>query len=88
MVDIPIPGNDDSMRSIDVVVRTLSNAVKAGLELRRSDASQDKPLSDDDKKSKRRSSRSQFSAESDAAPAETEAEAPSEAKAEPVAEQS
>ncbi|MCH2148110.1 MAG: 30S ribosomal protein S2 [Phycisphaerales bacterium] len=88
MVDIPIPGNDDSMRSIDVVVRTLSNAVKAGLELRRSDASQDKPLSDDDKKSKRRSSRSQFSAESDAAPAETEAEAAGEAKAEPVAEQS
>ena len=88
MVDIPIPGNDDSMRSIDVVVRTLSNAVKAGLELRRGDPSQDKPLTDDENKSQRRSSRSQFSAASEEATAETEAGAPSEAKAEPVAEQS
>ena len=30
MVDIPIPGNDDSMRSIDVVVRVLCEAVTAG----------------------------------------------------------
>ncbi|MDG2291597.1 MAG: hypothetical protein P8L37_02985 [Phycisphaerales bacterium] len=76
------------MRSIDVVVRTLSNAVKAGLELRRGDPSQDKPLTDDEKKSERRSSRSQFSAASEEATAETEAEAASEAKAEQVAEQS
>ena len=30
MVDIPIPGNDDSMRSIDVVIRELCAAVSAG----------------------------------------------------------
>jgi small subunit ribosomal protein S2 len=31
IVDIPIPGNDDSMRSIDVVVRYLIGAVRQGL---------------------------------------------------------
>lgn len=30
MADIPIPGNDDSMRSIDVVIRELCAAVKEG----------------------------------------------------------
>jgi small subunit ribosomal protein S2 len=33
-VDIPIPGNDDSMRSIDVVVRELCMAVSDGLSAR------------------------------------------------------
>ncbi|MCH2136649.1 MAG: 30S ribosomal protein S2 [Phycisphaerales bacterium] len=31
IVDIPIPGNDDSMRSIDVVIRFLTTAVRNGL---------------------------------------------------------
>ena len=31
LVDIPIPGNDDSMRSIDVVIRFLTAAVREGL---------------------------------------------------------
>ena len=30
VVDIPIPGNDDSMRSIDVIVRYLTSAVREG----------------------------------------------------------
>jgi small subunit ribosomal protein S2 len=30
LVDIPIPGNDDSMRSIDVIVRELCDAVREG----------------------------------------------------------
>ncbi|MHC4427680.1 MAG: 30S ribosomal protein S2 [Planctomycetota bacterium] len=30
LVDIPIPGNDDSMRSIDVIVRELCEAVREG----------------------------------------------------------
>ncbi len=30
LVDIPIPGNDDSMRSIEVVVREIASAIKAG----------------------------------------------------------
>ncbi|MBY0311417.1 MAG: 30S ribosomal protein S2, partial [Phycisphaerales bacterium] len=34
MVDIPIPGNDDSMRSIDVIVRELCLAVADGKQLR------------------------------------------------------
>lgn len=34
LADIPIPGNDDSMRSIDVIVRELCLAVAAGLEQR------------------------------------------------------
>jgi small subunit ribosomal protein S2 len=34
LVDIPIPGNDDSMRSIDVVVRELCDAVSKGKAMR------------------------------------------------------
>src|SRR5262249_5875799 len=34
LADIPIPGNDDSMRSIDVVVRELCLAVAEGKQLR------------------------------------------------------
>ena len=30
LVDVPIPGNDDSMRSIDVIVRELCEAVRLG----------------------------------------------------------
>lgn len=30
MVDLPIPGNDDGIRSIDLVIRQLSDAVLAG----------------------------------------------------------
>src|SRR5688572_2931826 len=30
MCDIPIPGNDDSMRSIDVIVREVAEAIKQG----------------------------------------------------------
>ncbi len=38
MIDIPIPGNDDSMRSIDVVVRELCKAIAAGKTARREQA--------------------------------------------------
>src|SRR5215475_10644032 len=34
LVDIPIPGNDDSMRSIDVVIRELCLAVAEGRQQR------------------------------------------------------
>ena len=30
MVDLPIPGNDDSMRSIELIMRILADAVAAG----------------------------------------------------------
>ncbi len=36
MADIPIPGNDDSMRSIDVVIRELCLAVAEGKQMRES----------------------------------------------------
>ena len=35
LVDIPIPGNDDSLRSIEVVIADLMSAVSEGLQLRR-----------------------------------------------------
>ena len=60
LVDIPIPGNDDSMRSIDVVIRTLSEAVKAGLELRGSGKDTEEAAEDTSKAPRRRSSRSQY----------------------------
>ena len=85
MVDIPIPGNDDSMRSIDVVIRTLSEAVKAGLELRGAGKDTEDAGEETQKAPRRRSNRSQYSASNDDAAAET-APAP-EVATEPVAEQ-
>ncbi len=38
LVDIPIPGNDDSMRSIDVVIRYLTGAVREGMSGRKATA--------------------------------------------------
>lgn len=32
IVDIPIPGNDDAMRAIEIIVRELASAVQAGLQ--------------------------------------------------------
>ncbi len=61
LVDIPIPGNDDSMRSIDVVMRELCEAVGAGKALRTSDTEdQEAP---EEQASHRRSTRAMFSAD-------------------------
>jgi small subunit ribosomal protein S2 len=74
LVDIPIPGNDDSMRSIDVVMRELCLAVAEGKQQRqaspagREDA--DKGAAGDSER--RRSRRAQFRAEGSDAPAEGE----------------
>jgi small subunit ribosomal protein S2 len=38
LVNIPIPGNDDSMRTIDIVIRELCDAVKKGKEGRSTSA--------------------------------------------------
>jgi len=72
LVDIPIPGNDDSMRSIDVIVRELCAAVIEGKNQRVSakekqgeaKAQHDKAASDSAKSAPRRSRRSQFRADS------------------------
>lgn len=81
--DIPIPGNDDAMRAIEVVVATLMASVAEGKTGRRMQSEgKDKK---DAKPQRRRSSRSQFSA--DAPPAAPEAETPAapEAPAAPAA---
>ncbi len=61
LVDIPIPGNDDSMRSIDVIVRELCLACAEGRQLRtetREGAAEDEAPAPVDQP--RRSRRSQF----------------------------
>ncbi|MBL4591645.1 MAG: 30S ribosomal protein S2 [Phycisphaerales bacterium] len=85
MVDIAIPGNDDSMRSIDVIVRELCKAVTDGKQARPAVKSKD----DSDANTPRRSSRAQFRADDaaptqpvvvDQAPATTPATTPAPAK--------
>ena len=72
-VDIPIPGNDDSMRSIEVVIRELADAVTQGMGQRK----QPEAMKDEDSggEPRKRSRRSQFrsddKAESSEAPAST-----------------
>ncbi len=62
LVDIPIPGNDDSMRSIDVIVRELCKAITEGKNQRTTETGKrDTAAPSDDKGApRRRSSRSQF----------------------------
>ena len=83
--DIPIPGNDDSMRSIDVVIRELCKAVSDGKQARQAEnAGESDEGQDQEPAARRRSSRSQFRAD-DASPpadAETPAGAPAAAPAE------
>jgi small subunit ribosomal protein S2 len=80
LADIPIPGNDDSMRSIDVVIRELCGAIKDGKSQR---ATEDGKPEESAESPRRRSSRSQFRAD-EPAPAETE-EAPAESGEAPTA---
>ena len=78
MADIPVPGNDDSMRSIDVVVRELCAAVSDGLQ-GRTEKSEGRDEAGADAQQRRRSSRSQYRADdSSAAPASEGEEAPAE----------
>jgi small subunit ribosomal protein S2 len=41
LVDLPIPGNDDGIRSIDVILRQLADAVLAGKKLIKTDKEKD-----------------------------------------------
>lgn len=80
LVDIPIPGNDDSMRSIDVVVRELCLACADGRTARsqvEAASNAERAGEDRGEQQPRRSRRSQFKAESgpEAAPAGEEAPA-------------
>ena len=73
LVDIPIPGNDDSMRSIDVIVRELCEAVRQGKVSRPSEKEEAQTQATDDDSPRRRSSRAMFRAADEPTPA-TEAE--------------
>jgi small subunit ribosomal protein S2 len=74
LIDLPIPGNDDAMRAIEVIVKELADAVIDGKAGRADKA-------DDQQQPRRRSTRSQFRAE-DATGGEAPAGA--EAPAEPA----
>ncbi len=80
MADIPIPGNDDSMRSIDVVVRELCKAVSDGKQARQAVSGGEGEEQSSTEVTRRRSSRSQFRADdSVATPAEGGVETPASA---------
>jgi small subunit ribosomal protein S2 len=75
LADIPIPGNDDSMRSIEVVIRYLCEAINRGKQ-GRSARSEGEDESGRDggaaPRRERRSQRAQFSAAEPAPPADAE----------------
>jgi small subunit ribosomal protein S2 len=83
LVDLPIPGNDDSMRAIDVVIRELCLAVSDGMNAR--SAAKEGPGSggDNGQGGPRRSRRTQYRA--DDAAAAGEGEETQRGAAEPVA---
>jgi len=83
LADIPIPGNDDSMRSIDVVVRELCAAVTEGLQ-GRTERSEGREESEGEEAAmqRRRSSRSQYRADDSAAAEHPEQENEEESPAE------
>jgi small subunit ribosomal protein S2 len=63
LVDVPIPGNDDSMRSIDVIIRELCEAVTAGKAGRTAEGESEQPVEDATQAAKRRSTRVMFRAD-------------------------
>ncbi|GIW74604.1 MAG: 30S ribosomal protein S2 [Phycisphaerales bacterium] len=77
VVDIPIPGNDDSMRSIDVVVRELCKAVAEGKQGRSlSEAANAADQDEAQAQPRRRSRRAQFSADAPTPSADGDQPAP------------
>jgi len=84
--DIPIPGNDDAMRSIEVIVQSLCAAVMEGKSVRREAAEgKDQETGDTAAQSPRRSSRAMFRADEETTDSdsgsEPQAEAPQSADA-------
>jgi small subunit ribosomal protein S2 len=67
LVDIPIPGNDDSMRSIEVIVRELCDAVTRGKAGRAASAKGEQP-EEGQSGGRRRSMRSQYRADDSSVP--------------------
>ncbi len=75
--DIPIPGNDDSMRSIDVVVRELCKAVAEGKQMRQGDDARSEGAGDGGQERKR-SRRAQYRSDDRESSAEASADRASE----------
>jgi small subunit ribosomal protein S2 len=71
--DIPIPGNDDAMRAIEVVIQSLCAAVMEGKQNRKQAIDKDAQAEGSANQGRRRSSRSQFRAEGDEKPEVVEA---------------
>lgn len=70
MADIPIPGNDDAMRAIEVVTSALCAAIQEGKQARAiQNEGKDKP-GDNSEPQRKRSSRAQFRASDEAAAVE------------------
>ncbi|NRA57825.1 MAG: 30S ribosomal protein S2 [Phycisphaerales bacterium] len=82
VVDIPIPGNDDSMRSIDVVVRELCKSIAEGKQGRSlSEAANKDGEGEAEAAPRRRSKRAQYAADAPTPAPEAEAEGGSTATA-------
>ena len=83
LADIPIPGNDDSMRSIDLIMRELCASITAGKAQQVAESGKEQ-ASEGQPQQRRRSSRSQFRASDDSAaeaPAGESSSAPAAADA-------
>jgi small subunit ribosomal protein S2 len=82
LIDLPIPGNDDAMRAIELVMKELADAVIDGKQGRA-----DKPDGDQQQQpTRRRSTRTAFRAEEHAAPGEAAAPVEPPAPIEPSPE--
>ena len=85
MADIAIPGNDDSMRSIDVIIRELCKAISDGKTQRvETNEGRSNDKGGDDARPQRRSSRAQFRADDSNAGASEEPAAENAAAAAPA----
>ncbi|HZL38641.1 MAG TPA: 30S ribosomal protein S2 [Tepidisphaeraceae bacterium] len=74
LIDLPIPGNDDAMRAIEIIMKDLADAIieaKAGRSEQKGEDSQGAP----GQPARRRSARSQFRAEEGGSPAPAPVEA-------------
>jgi len=76
LIDLPIPGNDDAMRAIEIIAHELADAVIEGKQGR-----VEKPEEAQPQQPRRRSSRATFRAEEGAAPSAVEIPSPADAPA-------
>ncbi len=80
-IDIPIPGNDDAIRAIDIVVSLLADAVEEGKRIRPVGGDDVAPTAPQPRKRSRRPTTSQMAEEPGAAPADAPPAPVTESKA-------